>query len=72
MNESETLTAGQVADITGVQLWRLHRLIARGLIAEPRRIGHFRVFSRAELPAIRQAAEQAGYMRVPVPEMAGA
>lgn len=71
MNDPDPLTTGQVADILGLQLWRVQHLFQRGLIPEPKRFGRYRVFSRADLPAIEAAARKAGYTLKPELAVAG-
>jgi hypothetical protein len=56
------MTPGQMASALGIKDWQLTRLFARGLAAEPRRIGRVRVFTIDDLPRLRAAAVRAGYL----------
>lgn len=58
----DLLATGDVADLIGIQTWRLQHLFKRGMIPEPRRLGRFRVFRAADVPAIKRAAIAAGYL----------
>lgn len=60
---SQYLTLGQIADKLGVQLWRLRRLFERGILSEPARVGQNRVVHVRLLPTIKQALEEAGYLK---------
>ena len=57
------LTLGEAAERLGAQVWRLRRLIERGLYPEPQRIGQSRVVAESELPRIRELMEQEGYLK---------
>lgn len=61
MDEPELLSTGQVAEILGMQTWRIQHMFDRGLTPEPRRFGRFRMFTRADVPVIEAAARKAGY-----------
>ena len=52
---------GDIADMVGCQSWRLRRLAERGLVPS-RKIGRQFVFDVDDVPAIREAAERAGYL----------
>jgi hypothetical protein len=43
--------------------WQLVRCYQRGLVDEPPRVGNSRVLTPADLPALRSALEQAGYLK---------
>lgn len=56
-------TIGQVEKLYGVPQWRIRRLIVEGKIAEPRRIGIFRVFEDTDLPGVERALRSAGLLK---------
>jgi len=56
---SELLTLGQIADILGVQLWRMTRLVGSGFTPPPVRVGRMRCFRRDQLGVLRAAVERA-------------
>lgn len=56
-------TLGEVADLCGTQAWRVRRLFERGLVADCERVGRQRVVKESELPAIRKALADAGYLK---------
>jgi hypothetical protein len=45
-----------------VSPWQIRRTIERGLLAEPPRVGAYRVFLAADLPLIEKALRKAGYL----------
>jgi hypothetical protein len=45
-----------------VSPWQIRRTIERGLLAEPPRVGAYRVFLSADLPLIEKALRKAGYL----------
>jgi hypothetical protein len=51
-----------VARVLGVEPWMVARLYQRGLVDEPPRCGNSRVLTPSDLPALRSALEQAGYL----------
>lgn len=55
-------TTNTLARKVGVSPWQVRRAIQRGFMAEPVRIGAYRVFLAADLPAIEAALERAGYL----------
>jgi len=59
----QTFTTGQVANHFGVELWQVLAAIRRGLISEPKRVGHYRFFTEADLPAVEAGLRQGGYLR---------
>jgi hypothetical protein len=42
--------------------WQIRRVIERGLFPEPARIGPYRIFAPDQLPLLREALVQAGYL----------
>jgi hypothetical protein len=56
------LTIGAVAIHFGIPPWQVRRTIERGFLAEPARVGAYRVFLTEELPMIQAALEKAGYL----------
>jgi DNA-binding transcriptional MerR regulator len=54
---------GKVAIHFGVPAWQVRRVITRGLVREPARVGAYRVFVDEDLPKIEAALKQAGYLR---------
>jgi hypothetical protein len=56
------LSIGDVALALGCRPWQIRRVIGRGLIAEPPRVGPYRVFVTGDLPRIRAALKEAGYV----------
>jgi len=58
----DDLLIGAVAAELNIESWRVRRLADRGLCPQPRRLGRYRVFSRSDIPAIREAADRAGYL----------
>jgi hypothetical protein len=53
---------GTAARHFGCQVWQLRRLYESGILAEPPRVGAFRVVTEADLPAIEAALREAGYL----------
>jgi hypothetical protein len=58
-----TFTTGQVAKRLGVEVWQLLRTIRLGHLAEPIRLGHFRVWVADDLPRVEAALRKAGYLK---------
>jgi hypothetical protein len=56
------MTTGQAAREIGAESWQVARLFQRGLVEEPRRLGQFRLIAESDLPALKRAAEAAGYL----------
>jgi DNA-binding transcriptional MerR regulator len=56
------LTIGAVARQFGCHPWQVRRLYERGLLAEPARVGAYRVVTADDLPRIESALRQAGYL----------
>jgi hypothetical protein len=65
-------TIGAVARHFNVAVWQVRRVILRGLLPEPDRIGAYRVFTTAELPKVKAALIKAGYLRAKGKEAADA
>jgi hypothetical protein len=59
---STYLTIGAVAKHFACPTWQVRRAIERGLLAEPPRIGVYRIFLPADLPRIEEALLRAGYL----------
>lgn len=62
-NADDWLTVGQVAELLGAQTWRVQRLIERGLGPKPSRIGRHQVFRKDDVPAVKKALQDAGYLK---------
>ena len=57
------LTIGEVAErFPPVKKWQVRRLFERGLLPPAERVGVYRVFGEADLPAIERALRAAGYL----------
>jgi hypothetical protein len=56
------LTTGQLARETGLLPWHVLALLRRGRVAEPHRIGCYRVWPAAAVAEVRAAAIEAGYL----------
>jgi DNA-binding transcriptional MerR regulator len=56
------LTIGDVAKRLGCHTWQVRRVITRGLVPEPGRVGAYRVFFPEQLPAIQAALRAVGYL----------
>ena len=56
--------ARRIADKTQhpIDPWQIRRVITRGLLPEPDRVGAFRIFYDDDLPAIETALRDAGYL----------
>lgn len=63
------LTITDVARRLGIRPWQARRLFERNLLPPAKRASLYRIFEEADLPAIREAAEKAGYLQ-PVQEEA--
>ena len=55
-------TTREAAAAVGIFDWQARRLYARGKLPEPIRFGPYRLIRREDLPALRQAAIEAGYL----------
>jgi DNA-binding transcriptional MerR regulator len=60
---ASVMTLGDVARLVGVDVWQVRRLYERGLLPPAARVGGKRVVSAAELPRVRRALTEAGYLR---------
>ncbi len=58
-----TTTVPQAARLLGVPTWCVRRLYESGRLPEPPRAGGYRLIDAADLPAIRAALGEAGYIR---------
>ena len=58
-----TFTSGDLSKHFGVPVWQIVRVVQRGFLPEPARIGSYRVWTEADLPAIEQALRAAGYLQ---------
>ncbi len=67
MTKQLPLLIGDVAEHFGCRAWQVRRLIERGLLPEPQRLGPFRVFFPSDLPRIEQALLATGYVGQEVP-----
>jgi hypothetical protein len=56
------LTLGDVARLHGLPVWKVRRLFERKLLAEPERVGRFRVIAATDLPNVESALRDAGYL----------
>jgi hypothetical protein len=61
--DDEVLTLGDVARRHGLPTWKVRRVFERKFLAEPKRVGNYRVVRVGELPALAEALRQAGYLR---------
>jgi hypothetical protein len=57
------LTLGDVAHKVGVSVWQVRRLFERGTLPAAARVGQYRVVAEADVPAIKEALEAAGYLK---------
>jgi DNA-binding transcriptional MerR regulator len=60
-------STGALARFFGVAVWQVRRLVERGLLPEPPRVGMYRVFLPEQLPIVREALIKAGYLQAEVP-----
>ena len=66
MGERRFLTTGQLARHFAVPEWQIDQLFRRQLLPPPDRAGHLRIVMREDLPRVRAALVQAGYLRAEV------
>jgi hypothetical protein len=59
---STPLTIGAVARHFGVSAWKIRRLFESGILAEPARVGAYRVIPPEQLPEIEAALRACGYL----------
>lgn len=58
-----TMTTGEVATHFGTQAWAVRRLYERGLLPAPPRVGAYRAIPVEDLPRIRAALVECGYIQ---------
>jgi hypothetical protein len=58
-----TYTSGDLAKRFGVPPWQIKQALLRGFLAEPPRVGIYRVWIEDDLPHVRAALVRAGYLR---------
>jgi hypothetical protein len=63
-------TIGKLASYFRLHSWQVRRAIERGFLAEPPRVGAYRVFVAEDLPRIEAALREAGYLTEAKPEEA--
>jgi DNA-binding transcriptional MerR regulator len=56
------LTIGAVAEHFGVSPWQVRRLFERGMLLPAARVGAYRVVESSDLPEIKKALQNAGYL----------
>jgi len=56
------LTLGEVSKRFGCFTWQVARIFERGLLPEPLRLGNYRVVAERDLPIIRRALAECGYI----------
>jgi hypothetical protein len=61
--ELRSLTLGEVGARFGVPRWMIRRLIERGFLPNPERIGNWRVIPERDLPKVKAALLKAGYLK---------
>jgi len=61
-------TTRQVADLYGVEEWKVRRLFEAGIVTEPPKFGGKRLIVRTMLPSILDGLRQRGWM--PAQELA--
>jgi hypothetical protein len=62
------MTFSEAAAEIGCETWHVRRVHERGLMPTPAKVGVCRVVARRDLPKLRRALEQAGYLKAePVP-----
>jgi hypothetical protein len=60
-----TFTTGEASRVLGVPEWRLTSLYKRGLLAEPRRFGPYRVLTEEDVEQARLALVRLGVLPSP-------
>jgi hypothetical protein len=63
MNTAPPFTLGKAASRLGCQAWQIRRLFERGILPEPGRVGAYRVIPERDLPKIKAALIEAGYLK---------
>lgn len=56
------LTTGEVAELLGVEVWRIRRLYESGTLPEPARAGAYRLIPKADLPRVIDALRHRGWL----------
>ncbi len=59
---TRVMSIGAVADHFGVRPWQVRRVIQRGLLREPERVGTYRIFLPRDLRRVEAALREAGYL----------
>jgi hypothetical protein len=67
-----TYTTGDLSKRYGVPVWQVLQTIRRKFLPEPQRIGVYRVWLEEDLPKIRRALIDAGYLKPGRKEVAAA
>jgi hypothetical protein len=57
------ISLGAVARLYQLPLWKVRRLYETGRLAEPPRIGVYRLIRRSDLPIIERALRAAGFLK---------
>jgi DNA-binding transcriptional MerR regulator len=60
--ESVPLSIGNVAERLGVEPWQVRRVFEKGLLPPASRLGPWRVFAEGDLPRIKAALVERGYL----------
>ncbi len=68
---SDVLTLGDLARRFGVKDWQMRQLVDTGKLTPRGKVGVYRVFSEADVPAVQAALMKAGYLPEAVPEGQG-
>lgn len=56
------LSTGDVAELTGVETWKIRRLFEDGNLPDPPRIGQARAIPRESIPSIIDALRSRGWL----------
>jgi hypothetical protein len=59
----QTFTTGDLSKHFHAPVWKILQAIKRGFLAEPPRVGIYRVWTADDLPRVRDALAAAGYLR---------
>jgi DNA-binding transcriptional MerR regulator len=54
-------TTGQLARLLNCYPWQLQKLFDRRLVDEPQRVGNVRMYSEADVAAVKAALRRCGY-----------
>jgi type IV secretory pathway protease TraF len=63
-------TLGDLSRRYGCPVWAIRRLYERGLLAEPLRVGPYRVVAEPDVAAVEAALRAAGYLPSVIPALA--